>query len=968
MKSHCFPDRTHKTSATFLNTTLVAVALLAGAAASAQSPSLKLADRLTGPIDNATRATLSGSASPRALHATDLGAVSPSTPLTGIRLVFSRSAAQQTALTQLLAAQQDTSSPQFHQWLTPAQFGARFGVSDNDLAATESWLQSQGFTVVSVSPSRESILVSGTESSVESAFGTPLHYFKSTAGSFNGSADIRTHIAPAHDLTLPAALSPLVLAVNNLSDYRPHSNAIKRPAADFTSSVSGNHYLTPKDVAVIYDINPAYNAGYTGSGQTIVVAGQSEVLLSDIANFQAAAGVATNAPNPILVPNTGSAVISSGDEAESDLDLEYTSSIASKATIDFIYTGSNLNYGVFDSVVYAIQNGLGQIITISYSECEPDLGASYFAEYELYFQQAAAAGQTVMSSSGDSGSTSCYGDGTSTANQEQVAVGYPASSDYVTGIGGTEFPAADVAASNSTYFQSTPVTGTSSNDIVASALSYIPEQAWNDDSSTYGLSSGGGGVSIYATRPSWQTGVPGITAGSYRLVPDVSLDSSPNNAGYLYCSSDNGTYGVGFSGSCTSGFRVAGGTTLTVAGGTSFASPIFAGMVAIINQAKGYNAGSGLINPTLYTLASNATTYASAFHDIISGGNQCLAGSSYCSGASVNDYPTTTGYDLATGLGSVDLYKLIAAWPKSTSSLVSSTTTATPATTSPALSTPDLITIQVSGKNGTPTGTVAITDNGTAVTNSPFTLNASGAYTYAYSSAVAGIHTIVVTYSGNSIYASSKATFTLNVGNIGFTITGTNVTVTSGNTVTENLTFTSTNGYSGTVDLTTFNGPLVNNACFTIPATSLTLAANQTVVLPFTIYTNPSNCPSGAYALFQRTRYTSALDIPAKPGPASPWRSAPVPPMLAGLLLVGCLKRRSRLLRGGLALGLVFALGLSGLGLAGCSNQSAPATNTTTTTTTTTAPTGTYSFSLSASDSVNTAISATSNTFTITIQ
>ena len=868
LKSPALISRPALSSALSVTAILLTTFSCMASVAHGQTSRTPLTDRISGAISNASRTTLEGSASPRAHRSTDLGSVDATTQLTGMSLVFSRSAAQEQDLDQLLAAQQNASSSLYHQWLTPAQFGARFGVSDNDLATTESWLQSQGFTIVSVSPSRDSITFSGTASAVESAFGTSLHYYRATSGAMTAGTDTLTHVAPAQNLTLPTALSSVVLGVSHLSDYRPQSHAIKRPTAAFTSSVSGSHYLSPKDVATIYDLNPAYSAGYYGSGQTIVVAGQSKVLASDITAFQTAAGVTTNTPVSIVVPNSGSPVISTGDEAESDLDLEYSSSIASKATIDFIYTGSNTSYSVFDSIVYAIQNKIGTIITVSYGECEPDLGQSNFTTLEAYLKQGAAQGQSIINSSGDSGSTACYGDTTSTtatalANEQQLAVNYPASSLYVTGLGGTEFPAADVTIGNNTYF-----TAQGSTDVISSALSYIPEQAWNDDSSSGGLSSGGGGTSIYAARPTWQTGVTGIPSGSYRLVPDISLDSSPNNAGYLYCSSDNGTSGVGFAGSCTNGFRVSSAYSnssgLTVAGGTSFAAPIFAGMLAILNQAKGYTTGQGLINPTLYSLASNATTYASAFHDITTGTNACTVSSLCGTGAGTTSYSTTTGYDEATGLGSIDLYKLINAW--------------------------------TSGSTST-----------------------------------------------------SKS----------FTLTAPAVSVTAGNSVTETITVTPVNGYTGTVNFTLpTNVGGASNICYTSPA-AVSITGTAAVSTTFTIYTSSTSCSSsGVTAL-----HVASLMAPLSSVPSSPWKHTPVPAAFAGIILIALSRRRSRLLRLSATLGLsLFALGVTGLGLIGCSNKTAGASATTITTTTTTtsnATAGTYSFIVTGTDTATSTLTAT---------
>ncbi len=658
----------------------------------AQTP----AARITTEIDNSERVAIQGTHQPRARAENDAGPVPLGTKLQGISIVFSRSAAQEADLQALIAAQQNPASPLYHKWLTPEEFAARFGVADSDIAKVESWLEQQGFSVDGVSRSKNRITFSGTVGQVAAAFGTELHYYK---------VNSETHFAPAGDISVPAALSSLVQTVSNLSTFRPKPHVRFRapqPATrpNFTSSQTGSHFLTPKDVATIYDINPAYTAGYNGAGRSIAIVGQSAIVLSDIENFQRAAGLTVKDPTQILVPNSGVSTIYSNDEAESDLDLEYSGGIATGATIYFVYVGSNLNYSVLDSITYAVDNLIAPVISITYGECETGMSAGDYSSQNGVLAQAATFGQTVIAASGDDGSTDCYGEtGLSTSQQEALAVDFPGSSQYVTDIGGTEFPAADVASSNTTYWE--PASG--SSDVISSALSYIPEQVWNDDDPTSGLSSGGGGVSSLTTpRPSWQTGVTGIPAGNFRLVPDISLDSSPNNAGYLYCSSDPTT---GITGSCSNGFRDSNDQYLTVAGGTSFAAPIFAGMVAIINQ-KLNSTGQGPINPTLYTLAANSTTYASAFHDITSGGNECTAGSNYCSATSGSqtNYLATPGYDEASGLGSIDFYNLLTAWPTPTTASFTVGGSATNVTAGS--SEPSTITVTPSGGF---TGQVAVT-------------------------------------------------------------------------------------------------------------------------------------------------------------------------------------------------------------------------------------------------------------------
>src|SRR5207302_9277382 len=223
-------------------------------------------------------------------------------------------------------------------------------------------------------------------------------------------------------------------------------------------------------------------------------------------------GFAVKDPTLVLVPNTGTATIRSGDETESDLDLEYTSTIANGATIYFVYVGNNANNTVFDSIQFAPTNRISPINSVSYGLCETALGSSEYSSLNAILAQAASQGQSVIVAAGDTGSTDCYREKSlSPAQQQALAVDFPASSQYVTAMGGTEFPLADVTSANTTYWQAA-----SGSDFVSSALSYIPEQVWNDDSSL-GLGSGGGGVSTFTSRPSWQTGVTGIPSGTFRF-------------------------------------------------------------------------------------------------------------------------------------------------------------------------------------------------------------------------------------------------------------------------------------------------------------------------------------------------------------------------------------------------------------------------------------------------------------------
>ena len=920
-----------------------ALALCASTPAIAQDTSAKPQPRITSPIDSSSRAALAGSRPPRAAAVDDLGAVPSTLQLHGISLLFSRSAAQQAALDALVAAQQNPASPLYHQWITPDQYAAQFGVANSDIAAAESWLEQQGFSIDSVSRSHNRILFSGTAAQVASAFGAPLHYYLVAATALQPA---EKHFAPSADLTLPSALASSVLSIGNLSDFHLLPHILRTPQAAqprFTSSQTGSHYLTPGDLATIYDITPAYNSGYTGSNQSIAVIGQSAINLTDISNFQTAVNIPGKTPIIVLVPDSGtSEVYADGDEAESDLDLEYSSTIAKGAQVYFVYTGNNNNFGAFNSIEYAVDEKIAPIISSSYGDCEPNLGQSSYTELNATLEQAASQGQTVVSAAGDSGSTDCYGEYKTAAQNEQLAVDFPASSQYVTGVGGTEFPTADIGIGNNTYFDAQ-----SSTDIVSSAKSYIPEMVWNDDvvatadscapsdpvSECSPTSAGGGGVSIYTAQPAWQAGTVGgvaIASPGQRMVPDIAMTASPFNAPLAFCTSDETFWQSSQKASCNSGLRDSSTGDLTVGGGTSFDAPTFSALVAIINQAKN-STGQGVLNSTLYSIAATPA-YATAFHDITSGGNQCLSGASYCASPGTTDYAAVTGYDEASGLGSIDFFNLLNAWPNSTgSSLLASSVTVTAATSTPATGATDTITITVAALSATtlvPSGSISLSVDGGASNTIPLT---NGVATYSFSSTTTGAHVLTATFPSDTVFAASTGTLTLNVGGsstpgyFNVTASSPSPTVTSGASTIGTLTITPSGGFTGTVTLSSSGSPA--DGCIVVsPTASITGTAAATA--SYTINTSSAAC-SGTAAARPGVQKASS-DAPGSP--RSPWKQLPLPASLAGaflLLTLRCRARRlrSKLLTAGLALGLVFALSLSGLALTGCGGSSTATNN-----------------------------------------
>ena len=850
---------------------LVACMIAGGAVAKAQA----VPARIQAGVSNSAMTVLKGSLSPMVRAEADAGRVPANMQLTGMTLRFNLSASQQADLAALLAAQQNPQSAQYHQWLTPEQFGARFGMAQVDLDQVELWLQQQGFRVDSVNRSRTAILFSGTAGQVEAAFQTQMHYY-------NGVG--RKDFAPSTALSLPSAIAPTVAAVENLTSYRPAPSIVTRRQVNgspaFTSSTSGNVFFAPGDIAVVYDMKTLTGGGYTGVGQSIAVVGQSSVQVSDIENFQKAAGLTVQDPTELLVPLSGSPVAVAGDQGESDLDLEWSGAIARGATILFVYTGNATNYSVFNSIEYAVDEKLAQIITISYGSCETAFGSP--ASFETVLAQAASQGQTVLAASGDQGSTACdlpnVYTSLTTAQQQALAVNYPASSAYVTAVGGTE-----IDPSNTNY--STAGNGywstASGTDVITSALQYIPEVAWNDDTTTgcvdannnpIGcLGAGGGGVSQYVAKPSWQTTL--TPADGKRDVPDIALYSSASHPGYLFCTSDQSDWQSGQQGSCTSGFRDSSTSMLTVAGGTSFATPIFAGMLAILNQSTKNDAGQGNINSMLYGLATSGGAYTAAngFHDITSGNNNCNAGTTLC--GSTTGFSAGVGYDQVTGLGSVDLGVLASKWSASSSTAVGTVTKLTATVNNPSVNSNDVVTIKVTPDSGTatPTGSVKLDIDGGSGTaggsSTTLTLGTNGSVQYTANFTTTGSHQIVAQFSdATNIFAPSTGALPLTVMLAPtVTLTTSPTSATTAQSVTVSVTVSGGAGNptpTGTVTLT--------SGTYTSAAATLTGGAASIVVpagsLPvgsdtLTVAYTPDSGSSGTYGVATGTAVEAVTGV-----------------------------------------------------------------------------------------------------------
>ncbi len=604
-------------------------------------------DRVVRAIDESSRVTLRGNVRPVFRAENDMGPVEGSFKLENISLMFKPTQSQQADLTALLAAQQDSSSPNYHQWLTPEQYADRFGLSQNDVNQIVTWLEAQGFQVTQTAHSRTWVSFSGTAAQVEAAFQTEIHNF-----SLNGETYYSNATAPS----VPSALADVVLGIRALDNYRLKPRGIFRkvkaqPTPDFTSSLTENTFVAPGDFATIYDVNALYSSGINGTGQSIAVMGQTDLYNngSDITAFRAASGLTGGSLTLMRVPTSSDPGVVSGDIDEASLDVEWSGAVAKDATVIFVYSTDVFYY----SLEYAVDNDVAPVITISYGACEANWGLTNLNALAQLGQQANAQGQTIVAAAGDSGAAGCDSPATPTSivsiATHGLAVDAPASLPYVTGMGGTEFN-----EGTGNYWNAAT---SASGDISASALSYIPEMVWNDTSSTNGLSAGGGGASTFFSKPTWQTGT-GVPNDGVRDVPDISLDASPDHDGYLYC----------VEGGCMNGFRAVSSNpdlngVLTVAGGTSFGAPAFAGIIALINQQMSTPKGQGNVNLVLYPMAASTPA---AVHDITVGNNivPCEADSPNCPASPPLQfgYSAGIGYDQASGLGSIDVYNLVTAW------------------------------------------------------------------------------------------------------------------------------------------------------------------------------------------------------------------------------------------------------------------------------------------------------------------
>lgn len=807
-----------------------ALALTASGWLSAQSSGTVPA-RVTSQVVDSERVRLAGSARLSELASGDLGVVSGDTALKNMILLLKPSDAQAADLKTLLAAQMNPKSAQYHKWLTPAEYGARFGVAEADVAKVQQWLESNGLTVEQVPASRQMMLVSGTASQLTAAFHTTLHSYQLKSGA---------HIGNDVDPEIPTALAPVVRGLVSLNDVRrapAHHNlgtftldkkantvtpktlaadaqtmlqastaATGGAKANFTTTISSStyHIVAPYDFATIYDVKPLWDAGVDGTGQTIAIVSPSDLDVSDVDSFRAQFGLPASKVQKVYVgDNPG--ITANVDETA--LDVEWSGAVAKGATIDLVVAGDTATSAGIDlASIYIVNNDLAPIVSLSYGECELLLGDAGNAFYNQLWQQAQAQGQAVLVASGDAGASTC--DQGQYFSSLGVTVNGLGSTPYNVSVGGTDFYG--TYTSPSSYWSSTndPTT-------LASATAYVPEVPWNDscgnqvlldalhglgeytsDTTTAQLCNayayhdavgGGGGASSCITntdgtpsgctggyaKPAWQTAA-GVPNDAVRDMPDVALFAGDGLWGsfYPYCLSSATPDGT-----C----NMSNSADILGAGGTSFATPAFAGILALVNQKAG--APQGNPNGVLYQLAAqqdNSTCSATGtngsssciYHDMQYGSNalpcyyyagalDCTppTGTSYAFFGVTNGWNATAGYDLASGLGSVDTSNLVNAWASVASTYTETTTALTLGATSWTYGTAPSAAVSVSATQGTPTGNVSIVAGATTGNSDSPALAALSNGQAAVSLAVmpVGSYAVHAHYAGDTSFAASDS-------------------------------------------------------------------------------------------------------------------------------------------------------------------------------------------------------------------
>ena len=563
-------------------------------------------------VDENVRVTIAESVHPMARAEFRIAPASRALPMDRMVLVLPVRKGAEEQLDALLEAQLNPKSSQYHKWLTPEQFGKRFGITDSDLATVKSWLTSQGFRIDEVVPGRGSINFSGSVDQVENAFQTRIDDYL---------VEGVVHHANSLPASIPAALSGVVTGVLSLHDFhsKPMIASVKKLGKtitpDYTSG--GSHYLAPGDWQKIYNVTPLYSS-ISGSGQTIAISGRTDIKTADVTGFRSTFKLPAKSPS-IVHNGADPGNLGGGEEIEADLDVEWSGAIAKNATIKFVISKSTASTdGVDLSAQYIVSHNLAPVMSTSFGQCEKNLGTAGNAFFNNLYKQAASQGITAFVSSGDSGAAGC--NAASSTKGSGRGINGLGSTPYNVAVGGTQF---SDTSNPSTYWSST------NSSTFTSAKGYIPEKIWNESGHVSGgsdLWSGGGGVSIVYSKPAFQK-CKGVPADGKRDVPDVAATAAGHD-----------------------GYLVASEGSIYIVSGTSASSPSWASVMALVVQKK--KARQGNANTRFYALGSSeySSGGTAVFHDTKSGNNTVPG---------VTGFSATTAYDLASGLGSPNVDLLV---------------------------------------------------------------------------------------------------------------------------------------------------------------------------------------------------------------------------------------------------------------------------------------------------------------------
>ncbi|HSZ07555.1 MAG TPA: Ig-like domain repeat protein [Steroidobacteraceae bacterium] len=813
------------------------------------APIVAAAPLITQAIDENALVRLTGTVHPLATPDADQGAVADSTQLGRTILMLKSSDTTQAALKKFMDDQQNSKSPNYHHWLKPEEFGQRFGAAPQDIQRITQWLESHGLQPEAPTLGRNLVIFSGTQAQFKNAFHTEIHHYLVQG---------EIYTANANDPQIPVALAPIVSGFSSLNNFprralhtKPqlmrHDGSSWKPAAAvskvqplFTTTQGTTytyHVVVPYDLATIYNIKALWDAGIDGTGQTIAIVSNSDINPADIDYFRTTFGLPAKKLNVVYYGvNPGM----NNDEDEADLDVQWAGAVAKNATIDLVVAAdSSTSPGIDAAAEYIINNNLASILNVSYGGCEYLLGTAANQYYNQIWQQAAAQGITVVVAAGDSGSAVCdrevqyalYG----------LAVSGLASTPYNVAVGGTDFRSSYLAPN--TYWNTT-------NDPTTfqSVKSYLPETTWNDSCASpdvlatlqslgvtdatpealcndanetpfLTVAAGSGGQSNCAVvgvdpsipcisgnpKPAWQSGVAGIPLDGVRDLPDVSLMAGIGlwSSFYVYCQSDALP-----SGTCDVNNAIQG------AGGTSFASPIFAAILALVQQKTASQQGN--VNYTLYKLAAAqysgpgaaACTSSGAvagnacmFYDITDGtiAVPCFNGSRNCTpsaGDAIGILPgfsAASGYDLATGLGSVNAYNLVEGWSGASTQFLPTTTTIAAAGAATATYGSGLkVSVSVGATapaSGMPSGDVGVTTNSTvpgAISAGETTL-VNGQGVVPTGLLPVGTYQLFARYAGDASFAPSQSgglSVTIGKANLSAALTATRTVISQGQKLT----------------------------------------------------------------------------------------------------------------------------------------------------------------------------------------